>query len=136
GNNASVLLGNGDGTFAAAIDYGTGANPTSVAIGDFDMDGRLDLAVSRWNGNDVSVLLGDGSGAFGATTSYGAAPGTTFAAIRDLNGDSLPDLISANGASDNISVLLATGSPNPNMFAAAVNYPVGDGPWSIAFGDI
>ena len=58
----SVLLGNGDGTFQAHVDYGAVAYPYSVAVGDFNGDGKLDLATA--NGYGVSVLLGNGDGTF------------------------------------------------------------------------
>src|SRR5260370_41535806 len=44
---ASVLLGNGDGTFQAPRSFGTGQSPNSVAVGDFNGDGRPDFAVSN-----------------------------------------------------------------------------------------
>ena len=46
----SVLLGNGDGTFAAKVDYATGSHPDSVAVGDFNLDGKPDLAVANFTG--------------------------------------------------------------------------------------
>ena len=67
----TVLLGNGNGTFQAAVSYGAGgyeANPVAVAY--VNGDGKLDLAVT--DGNGVSVLLGNGDGTFQAAVSYGA----------------------------------------------------------------
>jgi hypothetical protein len=57
----SVLPGNGDGTFNTAVNYGTGNNPTSVAIDDLDGDGYLDLAMTSPYNNTVSVLLNKGN---------------------------------------------------------------------------
>jgi hypothetical protein len=56
-NTVSVLLNNGDGTFADKMDYETGAEPLFVAIGDLDSDDDLDLAVANYSSNNVSVLL-------------------------------------------------------------------------------
>ena len=54
----SVLLGNGNGTFQAAVNYAAGTHPQSVAVGDFNGDGRADLAVASYGSNNVSILLG------------------------------------------------------------------------------
>jgi FG-GAP repeat protein len=51
-------------SFQAAGNYAVGAGPRSVAMGDFNGDGKLDLAVANQNSNDVSVLLGNGDGTF------------------------------------------------------------------------
>jgi hypothetical protein len=56
-NYVSVLFGNGDGTFQAHVDYAAGTQPESVAVGDFNGDGSLDLAVADYGGSGVSVLL-------------------------------------------------------------------------------
>jgi VCBS repeat-containing protein len=59
-NNVSVLLGVGDGTFTAPINFPVfpvGNGPTSVAVGDFNGDGKPDLAVANVRSNNVSVLL-------------------------------------------------------------------------------
>ena len=63
-NTVSILLGNGDGTFQTHLDYPTGSSPTSVAVGDFNGDGKLDLAVTNQDDNTVSILLGNGDGTF------------------------------------------------------------------------
>ena len=61
----SVLLGNGNGTFQAAVNYAAGNEPDSVAVGDFNGDGKADLAVAnRRTAMRVSVLLGNGNGTF------------------------------------------------------------------------
>jgi hypothetical protein len=59
GPAVSVLLGNGDGTFQAAINHATGDYLLSIAVGDLDRDGWNDLVTANWNSGDVSVLLND-----------------------------------------------------------------------------
>ena len=49
-------------SFAAAVNFGTGDQPLTVATGDFNADGKLDLAVANSGSNNVSVLLGNGDG--------------------------------------------------------------------------
>ena len=60
----SVLLNNGDGTFAAKVDYSVEVNPSSVFSVDLDGDRDNDLAVANWNRDNVSVLLNNGDGTF------------------------------------------------------------------------
>ncbi len=55
--NVSVLLGNGDGTFQAARNFGADFDPTSVAVGDFNADGLSDLAVANGGSGNVSMLI-------------------------------------------------------------------------------
>ena len=112
----SVLLGNGGSTFSAATPYPTGSViPSSVAIGDLNGDGRLDLAVTNYGSpsslvpaGTVSVFLGAGGGTLAAATQYPTGtglPGAQSVAIGDLNGDGRLDLAVANSSSS-ISVLL------------------------------
>jgi len=56
-NNVSVLLNTGAGAFGPATNFAVGALPRSVAIGDLNGDGKLDLAVANSGSNNVSVLL-------------------------------------------------------------------------------
>jgi formylglycine-generating enzyme required for sulfatase activity len=105
GNNVSVLLGKGDGTFNTAVNYGVGSPPTSVVVGDFNGDGKPDLATANSPGNNVSVLLGNGSGAFGTAVSYPAGAGPISVAVGDFNRDGKPDLATANRG-NNVSLLL------------------------------
>src|SRR5207249_1168108 len=74
-NTVSVLLGNGDGTFPAAPFYRVGLSPQSVAVGDFNGDGKRDLAVANAGSNTVSVLLGNGDGAFQEAQAFAAGSG-------------------------------------------------------------
>jgi hypothetical protein len=57
GGSISVLLGNSDGSFQAAMNYPTDANPEGLAVGDFNGDGQPDLAVAN-QGNSVNIYLG------------------------------------------------------------------------------
>ena len=70
-NTASVLLGNGNGTFQARQSFGTGSEPYSVAVADFNGDGKSDLVTADHGGNTASVLLGNGNGTFQAKQSFG-----------------------------------------------------------------
>ncbi len=75
GSSVAVLLGNGDGSFAAATTYASGANPFNVVVADFDHDSRLDIAVPNTNGTTISILKGNGNGTFAAPTAI-TVPGT------------------------------------------------------------
>src|SRR5207245_1727505 len=127
-------------TFTAAGTYGTGTNPASVAVGDFNGDGKADLAVanSALSGGtaSVSVLLGRGDGTFQAAVNYVAESGSSSVAVGDFNGDLNPDLAGASSALfddlPSISVLLGKGN---GIFQAAVNYDAGTSPRSLAVGD-
>jgi hypothetical protein len=147
-NTASILLnttptGAPTPTFATKVDFPTGNSPYSVSIGDFNGDGKPDLATANYNSSDVSILLN--------TTPTGA-PTPTFAtqvpfptgnsprsvSIGDINGDGKPDLATANSGTSGVSILLnttPTGAPTPT-FAPQVPFPTGNGPASVSIGDI
>jgi hypothetical protein len=109
--SVSVLLGNGDGSFLGRRNYPAGISPSSVAVGDFNGDGSLDLAVTDFNSNQLSVLLGNGDGAFlTSPVRYIVGIGPNSAAVGDFNGDGLPDLAVANYYSNDVSILLNDGS--------------------------
>jgi len=131
-NNVSILLGNGDGTFAAAVNYPAGTGPNFVAVGDFNGDGDLDLAVSNYNSHNVSILLGNGDGTFAAAVNYAVGSAPISVAVGDFNGDTNLDLAVSNWTSNNVSILLGNGA---GAFAAAVNYPAGTGVNFVAVGD-
>jgi hypothetical protein len=101
-----VLLGNGDGTFRTVVSYPSGGqNPTSVALGDLNRDGRVDIVVSNYQttGTDFSghigVLLGNGDGTFQPAVVYlSGGLGNNSVAIADLDRDGKPDLVAVNQA--------------------------------------
>jgi len=130
-----VLLGNGDGTFGPATEYVAGFEPTSVAIGDLNGDGKPDLVVDSPEpvGGAVTVLLGNGDGSFGPGKSYGIGGGTTSVAIGDLNGDGKPDLAAANFTSKSVAVLLGNGD---GSFGPARNFAARTGSNSVAIGKL
>jgi hypothetical protein len=98
----SVLLGNGDGTFQTGQDFAAAAS--SVAIGDFNKDGKLDLAVANPSG--VNVFLGNGNGTFQPDLTYATGSAPSAAAVGDFNGDGFTDLAVDNAGSNAVSVLL------------------------------
>jgi len=133
GNNVSVLLGRGDGTFDGHTTFAVGSIPLSVAVADVNGDGVPDLVTANYASHNVSVLLGRGDGTFAAQTTFAAGSHPGFVAIADVNGDGAPDLIAANRISGNVSVLLGRGD---GTFDAATAFAVGSSPYSVAVADV
>ena len=84
----SILLGGGGG-FALPVTYATGANPMSVAVGDFNGDGAPDLVVANNGRGTASVLLGKGDGTFGPQVTYPGSTNPDSVAAGDFNGDGI-----------------------------------------------
>ena len=117
-----LCLGDGSGGFGSATRFTVGAFPASVAVADFNGDGKPDLATANSSSNNVSVLLGDGNSARVALM-FSVAAGPASVAVGDFNGDGKPDLATANGVPNNVSVLRNIRPP-----------AVGTSPGSVDFG--
>ena len=128
-STVSILLGNGNGSFASATNFGTGATPKNVVVADLSGDGVLDLATADQDANRVSVLRGTGTGSFGPATGYPVCGGPPHEVnVGNFNGDEWPDLAAACPGSTVISVLLGTGA---GSFGTALNAVSGPAPHSL-----
>jgi Ca2+-binding RTX toxin-like protein len=134
GGFVSIRLGTGNGSFSDPINFGEGTDPKSIAAGDFNGDGKLDLATASANSNNLSMLLGDGTGSFSTPVNVINSGASLDVTTADLNGDGKLDLVSSNGEStNNISVLLGDGIGN---FSAPVNFSAGTGNHFITIADL
>ncbi len=137
--SVNILLGNGDGSFKSGASYDVGFSPASVAVGDVDGDGKLDLVVANSCGKSAacsngtaSVLLGDGKGNFTLKTEVDLGKQVSSVALADLNQDGKLDLIAANSADNQVGVLLGNGD---GTFSSQVPYAVGVGPSGVVVAD-
>jgi hypothetical protein len=126
-NNVTVLLGDGTGNLPVALGpFPAGCGPASIAMGDFNEDGKPDLAVqdAAPSGSPTPiVLLGDGIGRFSSRSSaacnQSTAPGRASVAVGDFNGDGKQDLAAVSNFGG-LVVLLGDGAGN---FTAVPNSP-------------
>ncbi len=112
GNTVSILLGQATttgtaaGTFTNNVDFPAGNGPTSIAVADYNIDGRLDLAVTDETDNAVSLLLGLGNGQFGPNFELTVGTSPVSIVTADFNGSGNPDVAIANKGSNTVSVIL------------------------------
>jgi hypothetical protein len=148
GSEVYLYLSNGDGTFQAPRSFkaGTGGQFSAIVAGDFNNDGKLDLAVLNNNlhnhGGSIAVLLGDGKGGFGPPLFYrlrnphsNAFPAAL--AVGDFNRDKKLDLAVAysnfsTNKSSYVQVLLGNGD---GTFRKGVRAAAGANPADIAAAD-
>lgn len=141
-NSIVLVSGYGDGTFQISDAYGVGVGPVSLAAGDLNGDGRIDLVTAnqgaydpnslQFTNSSVSILIGAGNGTFQPAMNYTAGTQPKSIAVCDLNGDGQSDLAVGNWGSSDVSILLGNGD---GTFLNAVSYPAGENAAALVTSD-
>ena len=110
-----------------------GAGPAAIAHGDFNGDGRVDLAVADFTGGSISILLGTGDGNFQPTVNYTVGRNATGIVAGDFNRDGHLDLaIAYQDSNGRVTVFLGRGD---GTFTQSFIYLVGTSPSAMCVSD-
>ncbi|WP_051748338.1 FG-GAP repeat domain-containing protein [Nevskia soli] len=141
GAAAAAGLPSATGAFAPLASPAVASASFNLATGDFDGDGRLDIAVASASAGTVSILLNNGSGGFALAGTPVAGANAWNLAVGDFNGDGHPDIAVVNQIQDDegnrldtISILLNNGSGGFSL-RQTVNLGAGTSASGIAVGD-
>jgi len=122
-----VLLGNGDGTFGTYTKYGADDDPDFVIAGDFNGDGKVDLAVINGLSSAISILLGNGDGTFEKPARFATPQYAITLAVGDFNGDGRLHLATGNSAAtygtSGAVVLLQVPNPTATLAPTSLTFP-------------
>ena len=134
-SSVSVLLRNAANTgFEPKVDFATNSEPSSVSVGDFNGDGKLDLAIPNYINFTVSVLLRNSANTgFDPKVDFAAGVAPTSVSVGDFNNDGKTDLAIANPSSNTVSVLLRNAANNG--FDLEEELATGDYSFSVSIGD-
>ncbi len=119
-------------SFRPQTSYPLGNKPLGIGYGDFNNDGKIDVAIVNSGDNTVSILLGNGDGTFQPQTTFQVGSGPQGMIVADLNGDGKPDLAVTNSLDQTVSILLGNGD---GTFAPQILESAGIGPKGIATAD-
>jgi FG-GAP-like repeat/FG-GAP repeat len=137
-----IFLGAGDGTFTVGQSFATDTagspNPENLVAGDFNHDGKLDLAIANTGSDTIGVLFGMGDGTFGSPTSYAVEGNVQSVTAADLNGDGYLDLaVPFDTDSTNLMAVFLANADNSGTFGTESDIATGGGnPEYVAFGDL
>lgn len=134
--NTSVI---GTISFATKVDFTTGQGPISVSTGDFDGDGKLDLAVANAISAKVSVFKNTssvGTISFASKVDFTTGSGPIYVSKDDLDGDGKIDIAITNNNSGTVSIFRNTCSVGTISFAAKMDFITGTNPQSVTTGDL
>ncbi|WP_020470431.1 FG-GAP repeat domain-containing protein [Zavarzinella formosa] len=126
-------------SFVAAPSYPAGpaggvrSNPEAIVSGDFNHDGKMDVATANEGADGISVLLGLGNGAFRPSANFPTGKPPTSLIMADLNGDGTLDLVTVNKSDDSVTVLLGSGT---GSFKVSGTFAAGSGAMAVAAGDL
>jgi hypothetical protein len=117
-----------------------GRNPSSVAVGLFDADQDLDLAVTNANDDTVSILINQGDGSFDVISSVAVGDAPSSVVTADFNADMNTDLAVTNEGDDNVVILFGDGAGNFTLNGGGgstglIGFSAGDGPLSMLSDD-
>ena len=138
GPSISILLGNGDGTFQTARSYKGGDDTLkSIAIGDLNGDGALDIATletGQLGSIALIVFFGRGNGTFKPAVAEGEVGMFPWqVSLADINGDGILDAAVASQDSNDVKVMLGNGD---GTFQPALTYLADSGPVAVIFSDL
>jgi hypothetical protein len=133
-SSIETVTAQGGGGFLPPVNYALGSGPYGVAIGDFNGDGRADIAAANFSSNNVSILIGNSDGTFGAATNYSVGTGPQAIAVGDLNGDGKQDLVVVNNTAGTITLLIGNG--NGAFVTAGTTITVGSLPNAAVITDL